>query len=388
MPLPVTCQALKIHPAIGIARLSRNDDYFIYGQAPASYKSNSLMKRQAVQFRLFIFGPQNGGIEELTPARLEQLGVDVVWQVRLANRKVAEIRNDQSLVIEAESRSDVNNGELVGQLAGFPGGDRVPLGQILSTGVFIPPKAAIYKANPAAPISGALHDDDASDNTSDGWVSVLLTERATGQPIQVQTFPAWVLVAPADFSPDLDDPAAYGRRTLGEWLIDELGLSNTAPVNPVNQTARDLDRDALQRATSEFSPGIETSIDRFPDLARVFYPASVTSDADEIRVLPRTSPSGSGAVPGELTYGLCSPWQSDFLACTCTWWVAHRPDLAFRDPQGTGQVRWLRKWVDDASGNQGFLSSPDAIVEHVDELGVVRLQNGRAVETERTNDIA
>ena len=52
---------LKIHPAIGIARVSKNDDYFVFGTNPESYKSNGLMQRQAVQFRIFAYAANNIG---------------------------------------------------------------------------------------------------------------------------------------------------------------------------------------------------------------------------------------------------------------------------------------------------------------------------------------
>ncbi|WP_331771702.1 hypothetical protein OG948_49860 (plasmid) [Embleya sp. NBC_00888] len=30
--------------------------------------------------------------------------------------------------------------------------------------------------------------------------------------------------------------------------------------------------------------------------------------------------------PGELTWGLCSPWQNDYRECACYYWAASRPD--------------------------------------------------------------
>lgn len=45
-----------------------------------------------------------------------------------------------------------------------------------------------------------------------------------------------------------------------------------------------------------------------------------------------TEVGGSGVIaeelvqPGELTQGLCSPWQSDFRECACYYWAASRPD--------------------------------------------------------------
>ncbi len=35
--------------------------------------------------------------------------------------------------------------------------------------------------------------------------------------------------------------------------------------------------------------------------------------------------------PGELTQGLCSPWQADFRECGCYYWAASRPDFVNAD---------------------------------------------------------
>ncbi len=37
----------KIHPAIGIARVSMNDEFYIFGSSPTTYKSNGLWKNKS-----------------------------------------------------------------------------------------------------------------------------------------------------------------------------------------------------------------------------------------------------------------------------------------------------------------------------------------------------
>ena len=69
---------LKIHPAIGIARVSKNDEFFVFGTNPTHYKSNGLMKRQAVQFRIFAYAANNIGLGELTPGVLASLNIKAV----------------------------------------------------------------------------------------------------------------------------------------------------------------------------------------------------------------------------------------------------------------------------------------------------------------------
>ncbi|WP_331766158.1 hypothetical protein [Embleya sp. NBC_00896] len=41
--------------------------------------------------------------------------------------------------------------------------------------------------------------------------------------------------------------------------------------------------------------------------------------------------------PGELTWGLCSPWQNDYRECACYYWAASRPDYVNveEDSRGT-----------------------------------------------------
>ena len=52
------------------------------------------------------------------------------------------------------------------------------------------------------------------------------------------------------------------------------------------------------------------------------------------------------AVPGELTQGLCSPWQNDFRECSCYYWASARPDFVnvetTTDGRSTGD-NWLQK---------------------------------------------
>ena len=103
-------------------------------------------------------------------------------------------------------------------------------------------------------------------------------------------------------------------------------------------------------------------------------------------MIPRTGAFGQGIRSGQMTLGLCSPWQFDFKACTCSFWAAQRPDSAFKDDTSTTRVKWMRRRVNDPTGSQGFVTV-EQLVEHVDKLGVVRVRNQRLVETERTEDI-
>ncbi len=52
------------------------------------------------------------------------------------------------------------------------------------------------------------------------------------------------------------------------------------------------------------------------------------------------------AMPGELTQGLCSPWQNDFRECVCYYWASSRPDYVNVEPAGNGGStgdNWMTK---------------------------------------------
>jgi hypothetical protein len=50
--------------------------------------------------------------------------------------------------------------------------------------------------------------------------------------------------------------------------------------------------------------------------------------------------------PGELTQGLCSPWQNDYRECACYYWAASRPDYVNVEPGHNGLSHgdmWMAK---------------------------------------------
>ena len=52
------------------------------------------------------------------------------------------------------------------------------------------------------------------------------------------------------------------------------------------------------------------------------------------------------AHPGELTQGLCSPWQNDYRECACYYWAASRPDYVNVVPADDGTSRgdnWMQR---------------------------------------------
>jgi hypothetical protein len=49
---------------------------------------------------------------------------------------------------------------------------------------------------------------------------------------------------------------------------------------------------------------------------------------------------------GELTQGLCSPWQNDFRECSCYYWASARPDYVNVEQTSSGLSagdNWMQK---------------------------------------------
>jgi len=381
---------LKIHPAIGVARISKNDEFFVFGTTPATYKSNGLMKRQAVQFRIFAYAANNVGLGELTPAVLTSLNIKAVWSAQVANRKLrftalqnSQPNPDERLFGASASSDDAQQGKLTGKLPGFAEGQSIPLGQITPTGLFIPPKAGVFRETAGAPVPNfPRHTFQIADTTSDGIVRVALDGPAQSVPV----LPAWIIVAPGDYSPDVD-PEPNVSNSLLVKLRAELGSAAGTSVNIHNETARRLDEMAVLPCTSDWLPGFETSMgfrSEVPDIKALFYNSQTDPliHAGELRVKPKASATETGAVPGQLTSGLCSPWQTDFTACIGHW-AEDLPLEAFLDEANQTRVEIYRKKYSDFGGSSGTLSDGDDFERHQDKIGVVRVVNGRPIETER-----
>lgn len=216
---------VRIHPAIGIARVGNSDSEFFIGpekrwdrSAPAGgYKDGQCrIKRQAARFR--VFGYDNGVPTELTSANAV-----IEWTVHLVNRKAVapgfpsgSPRNSgysgtdrDRLVIDPGPRTvsgaaqrklfDTGTFTVKGQPA-----ETVPLGEIrtdndgrlLVLGGF---------GNSGSPsnhtLDGFADSDEWYDDMADGPVTATVR-------IGTQTFTAvgsWIIVAPPKFAPPIDN---------------------------------------------------------------------------------------------------------------------------------------------------------------------------------------
>jgi hypothetical protein len=94
---------------------------------------------------------------------------------------------------------------------------------------------------------------------------------------------------------------------------------------------------------------------------------------------------------GELTQGLCSPWQNDYRECSCYYWASARPDFVNVEPGRDGLARgdnWLQKtrtgsYVPDDYSDTRLILYDDLFS---DWERLLRFQvGGRDAEGEETN---
>lgn len=83
--------------------------------------------------------------------------------------------------------------------------------------------------------------------------------------------------------------------------------------------------------------------------------------------------------PGELTQGLCAPWQNDYRECSCYYWAASRPDFVNIVPDenglSTGDL-WMAKkrtgsYIPDDWSNSRLISYQDLFENWQGELNFI-----------------
>ncbi|SDE84932.1 hypothetical protein SAMN04487996_107180 [Dyadobacter soli] len=83
--------------------------------------------------------------------------------------------------------------------------------------------------------------------------------------------------------------------------------------------------------------------------------------------------------PGELTQGLCAPWQNDYRECACYYWAASRPDYVNVVPDEKGLSTgdsWMAKkrtgkYIPDDRVNTRLLSYDDLFLNWQGELNFI-----------------
>lgn len=262
---------VKIHPAIGIARIGNSEEYFVGPELPyptaapsGGYKDErGRLKRQAARFRVYGYDANDKALGEITAEDAE-----ITWRVHVANKKsawydfrfaldlfppdtptqMAEVvarRNGsitgadrEKLVIDPGPRSvgGVNAAPErfdTGAFFGTP----VDLGEVRTDEagrlLFVGGRgvsASVY--GPELPITFAnnagWHDD-----TSDGPVHA--TVRLGDRTIEADG--AWVVTAPPNYAPDIVSPQTMWDlvfdTNVGWWFAPPAKTSFTEHVLPL-----------------------------------------------------------------------------------------------------------------------------------------------------------
>jgi hypothetical protein len=77
------------------------------------------------------------------------------------------------------------------------------------------------------------------------------------------------------------------------------------------------------------------------EVRHIFERVEIDGSLQRLAVLARAL-----AQPGELSQGLCSPWQNDYRECACYYWAASRPDYVNVVPADDGTSRgdnWMQR---------------------------------------------
>jgi hypothetical protein len=238
-----------IHPAIGIARVGNSqDEYFLAPEVvepvpleAGSYKdATGALKRQAARFRIYGYDADGHAVRELTAA-----DADIEWTVHVANTKAAWYQFQLALDIPEASRpdtdpSDLRNATVTGaardQLAIDPGPRTIAgagkqgaefqfdtgtffdkpvyLGELRTDDagrlLFLGGRGVSASVDDKPPTTFA-NNEGWHDDVSDGPVTATVTVGGRSLPVD----PAWVVVAPPNYAPEL-----HSVRTMYDLLFD------------------------------------------------------------------------------------------------------------------------------------------------------------------------
>ncbi|EUC12351.1 LodA/GoxA family CTQ-dependent oxidase [Paraburkholderia hospita] len=232
----------KIHPAIGIARVGNAQTAYFIGPELSSPPSavpgdrrdvaTGALKRQAARFRIYGYNEAGEVVAELTPASAK-----IEWQVQLANLKASWYqfqialdipeadgappslrRNkdaDPSILSITAPPQKVSGADAAAAVCeGLFNAQPVYLGEIRTDSdgrLIVLGGRGATGSLPGAVITNFANNDGWHDDVSDGPVTA--TASIAGREIPVD--PAWVVVAPPNYAPDLK-----GVRTAYDLIRD------------------------------------------------------------------------------------------------------------------------------------------------------------------------
>ncbi|GAA2518882.1 hypothetical protein GCM10010423_08850 [Streptomyces levis] len=246
-----------VHPAIGVARVGDSaDEFFLAPEVddppprPAgSYKdATGALKRQAVRFRVYGYNAAGEAVAELTADN-----ADILWTVHVANKKAAWYQFQLALDIPEAADAPAaalrnatvppgKRGRLVidpgpRSIRGRDRADRpeyrfdtgrfldkpVPLGEVRTDGAGRLLFLGGHGVSASAHHTQATHfanNDGWHDDICDGPVTASV--RVDGRAVPVE--PAWVVVAPPNYAPELKSV-----RTMYDLMRDVFVSAGTLP---------------------------------------------------------------------------------------------------------------------------------------------------------------
>ena len=243
----------RIHPAIGIARVGDSpDDYFIGPEAPGisptlkkpddqsaqpgTYKDGQQrIKRQGARFRIYEYTEDAAGVvtkvREITLAEAQ-----IEWEVHLANRKAAAprlqgagLRNagvpERKLIIDAGLHKIGGPNQPMKKLQGkFMETIDVQLGDLLTDNagrLIILGGHGQSQSLPQNKLEDFADNDGWCDDVADGPVRATIQLNGSAAPVAADS--AWVIVAPPDFAPPIENVI-----TLYDRVYDMMAKFNPA----------------------------------------------------------------------------------------------------------------------------------------------------------------
>ncbi|HYH66668.1 MAG TPA: LodA/GoxA family CTQ-dependent oxidase [Urbifossiella sp.] len=226
-----------IHPAIGIARVGDSRDEFYFGpevcdppsEPPGYYKDKTgALKRQAARFRVYGYNAAGEVVAELTAATAE-----IEWTVHVANTKAAWYQFQIALDIPEANLTAPAVDPSLRRNATVAGADRAKLvidpgprsvrganqsGTKFDTGKFFNKKVylgelrtdaagrlvflgghGVSASHDGTPAVTFANNDGWHDDVSDGPVTAVVKVDGVAVPCD----PAWVVVGPPNYAPDL-----------------------------------------------------------------------------------------------------------------------------------------------------------------------------------------
>jgi len=248
-----------IHPAIGIARVGDSpDEYFIGPELPYCHPtpkggfkdSQGRLKRQAAQFRIYGYDDRGRVVREL---KLDSPEIKIEWKVEIANTKSAWYNFELALdipeadpvarrnpTVKGSDRDKLKITPAPATLAGknqcheFDDGKffdkQVYLGEAktddLGRLLFLGGRGTSASIG-GYPVYTFANNDGWHDDTSDGPIGA--TVKLQGR--EIPTDPAWVVVAPPNYAPDL-----FGAVTLYDVITEAAIAGGWLP--PIDKTKK------------------------------------------------------------------------------------------------------------------------------------------------------